>query len=78
VRQPLKERHLQRATLSCRHVPQCPADAEPDIIFQFRFKTEIRNPGVFTVAVGGIAGIPPITKLDGPAQKVSACARRIA
>ncbi len=40
-------------------------DAEEDIIFQFRFKTEIRNPGVFTVAVGGIAGIPAITKLDG-------------
>ncbi|HEV8525286.1 MAG TPA: DUF4331 domain-containing protein, partial [Terriglobales bacterium] len=44
-------------------------DAEPDIIFQFRFKTEIRNPGVFTVAVGGIAGIPPITKLDGPGSE---------
>lgn len=41
-------------------------DAEEDIIFQFRFKTEIRNPGVFTVAVGGVAGIPPITELDGP------------
>ncbi len=36
-----------------------------DVKFEVRFKTEIRNPGVFTVAVGGIAGIPPITALDG-------------
>ncbi|HYY70147.1 MAG TPA: DUF4331 domain-containing protein [Terriglobales bacterium] len=41
-------------------------DAEEDITFQFRFKTEIRAPGVFTGYVGGIAGIPPITSLDGP------------
>src|SRR5262249_42584298 len=32
----------------------------------FRFNTEIRQPGVFTGFVGGIAGIPPITALDGP------------
>src|SRR5579862_1993020 len=37
-----------------------------DIQFVFRFKTEIRAPGVFTGFVGGIAGIPPITALDGP------------
>ena len=37
-----------------------------DISFQFRFKTEIRQPGLFTGFVGGIAGIPPITALDGP------------
>src|SRR6478752_10621957 len=36
-----------------------------DITFQFRFKTEIRQPSVFTGYVGGIAGIPPITALDG-------------
>src|SRR5215468_2735957 len=36
------------------------------IQFVFRFKTEIRQPGVFTGFVGGIAGIPPITSLDGP------------
>ena len=36
-----------------------------DITFQFRFKTEIRQPGVFTGYVGGIAGIPPITSLSG-------------
>jgi hypothetical protein len=40
-------------------------DARPDVTFVFRFKSEIRNPGVFTTAVGGIAGIPPITALNG-------------
>src|SRR5262245_29972701 len=40
-------------------------DALPDVVFEFRFRTEIRNPGVFTSAVGGIAGIPPITALAG-------------
>jgi len=37
-----------------------------NIRFVFRFKTEIRQPGVFTGFVGGIAGIPQITSLDGP------------
>ncbi len=41
-------------------------DGEEDITFQFRFKTELRQPGVFTSAAGGIAGIPPITSLSGP------------
>src|SRR5499433_3311910 len=41
-------------------------DGDEDITFQFRFKTQIRQPGVFTGYVGGIAGIPPITSLDGP------------
>jgi Domain of unknown function (DUF4331) len=41
-------------------------DGIPDITFQFRFKTEIRLPGVFTSFVGGIYGIPPITSLTGP------------
>jgi Domain of unknown function (DUF4331) len=36
-----------------------------DVNFEFRFTTEIRLPGVFTGEVGGIAGIPPITSLDG-------------
>jgi len=40
-------------------------DGVEDISFQIRFKTEIRQPGVFTGYVGGIAGIPPITALDG-------------
>ena len=40
-------------------------DGVEDITFQIRFKTEIRQPGVFTGYVGGIAGIPPITALDG-------------
>src|SRR5262250_3484793 len=41
-------------------------DGIEDITFQFRFKTETRMPGVFTGFAGGIAGIPPITSLDGP------------
>jgi len=40
-------------------------DGKPDITLQFRFKTEIRNPGLYTGFVGGLAGIPPITALDG-------------
>ena len=40
-------------------------DGQEEITFQFRFKTEIRQPGVFTGYVGGIAGIPPITSLSG-------------
>ncbi len=40
-------------------------DGVEDITFQFRFKTEIRMPNVFTGFVGGIAGIPPITSLSG-------------
>ena len=40
-------------------------DGIPDVTFQFRFKTEIRSPGVYTGFVGNIAGIPPITALDG-------------
>ena len=40
-----------------------------DIQFVFRFKTEIRQPGVFTGFVGGIAGIPQITSLDGPGSE---------
>lgn len=40
-------------------------DGIEDVTFQFRFKTEIRQPGVFTGFAGGIAGIPPITSLDG-------------
>ena len=39
------------------------------IQFVFRFKTEIRQPGVFTGFVGGIAGIPQITALDGPGSE---------
>ncbi|MEO5926915.1 MAG: DUF4331 domain-containing protein [Bryobacteraceae bacterium] len=40
-------------------------DGVADVTFQVRFKTEIRGPGVFTGFVGGIAGIPQITSLDG-------------
>lgn len=41
-------------------------DGKEDIVFQFKFNTEIRLPNVFTGFAGGIAGIPPITALDGP------------
>ena len=44
-------------------------DAKEDIIFQVRFKTEIRAPGVFTGFVGNLAGIPAITALDGPGSE---------
>ena len=40
-------------------------DGITDISFQFRFNTDIRQPGVFTGFVGGIGGIPQITALDG-------------
>jgi hypothetical protein len=40
-------------------------DGMEDVTFQFRFTTEIRQPDLFTGFVGGIAGIPPITALDG-------------
>ena len=41
-------------------------DGIPDVVFQFRFNTEIGLPNLFTGFVGGIAGIPPITALSGP------------
>src|SRR4029077_2152057 len=44
-------------------------DGVEDITFQFRFKTEIRLPGVFTGFAGGIAGIPQITSLSGPGSE---------
>src|SRR5882724_11196162 len=44
-------------------------DGKDDVTFQFRFKTRIRSPGLFTGLVGGIAGIPPITALDGPGSE---------
>jgi len=44
-------------------------DGVPDVTFQFRFTSEIRAPGVFTGFAGGIAGIPPITALDGPGSE---------
>jgi hypothetical protein len=44
-------------------------DGKEDITFQFRFKTEIRAPGVFTGYVGNLVGIPPITALDGPGSE---------
>src|SRR5450432_1965463 len=40
-------------------------DGLDDVTFQFRFTTQIRQPGLFTGFVGGIAGIPQITALSG-------------
>ena len=40
-----------------------------DVNFEFRFTTETRLPGVFTGFVGNLAGIPAITKLDGPGSE---------
>ena len=44
-------------------------DGKTDISFEFRFKTETRQPGVFTGFVGGIGGFPPITALEGPGSQ---------
>jgi hypothetical protein len=44
-------------------------DGEEDITFQFRFNTQIRQPGLFTGFVGDLAGILPITALDGPGSE---------
>jgi hypothetical protein len=40
-------------------------DGLDDVTFQFRFTTQIRQPNLFTGFVGGIAGIPQITSLEG-------------
>jgi len=44
-------------------------DGKEDITFQFRFHTQIRQPGLFTGFVGDLAGIPAITALDGPGSE---------
>ena len=44
-------------------------DGIEDVTFQFRFKTNIQQPGVFTGLVGNLAGIPPITALTGPGSE---------
>src|ERR1700690_4621848 len=44
-------------------------DGIPDITFQFRFKTQFTNPGVFTGYVGGLLGIPAISALSGPGSQ---------
>lgn len=44
-------------------------DGHEDITFQFRFHTQIRQPGLFTGFVGDLAGFPPITALDGPGSE---------
>jgi hypothetical protein len=44
-------------------------DGIEDVTFQFRFQTQLRNPGIFTGFVGNLAGIPAITALDGPGSE---------
>src|SRR5438309_285515 len=44
-------------------------DGEEDITFQFRFNTQIRQPGLFTGFVGNLAGFPAITSLSGPGSE---------
>jgi hypothetical protein len=44
-------------------------DGVEDVTFQFRFTTQIRQPGVFTGFVGNLAGIPAITALSGPGSE---------
>ena len=41
-------------------------DGIPDVVFQFRFNTEIRQPNLYTGFIGGINGVPQITSLTGP------------
>jgi len=44
-------------------------DGLDDVTFQFRFATQIRQPGLFTGFAGGVAGIPQITALAGPGSE---------
>ena len=44
-------------------------DGLADVKFQFQFKSEIRNPGLFTGFVGNLAGTPAIDALDGPGSE---------
>jgi hypothetical protein len=40
-------------------------DGNPDVVFQFRFTTQIRRPNLYTGFIGGLDGIPQITSLSG-------------
>lgn len=40
-------------------------DGLAEVVFEFRFTTQIGLPGVFTGFVGGIFNVPPITSLNG-------------
>lgn len=51
------------------HVDNDQDGVADDVRFEVRFQTEVLGPDVFTTAVGGIAGIPPITKLSGPGSE---------
>ena len=50
------------------HVDNDQDGVAEDVVFEVQFKNEFRpvDRRLFTVAVGGLAGIPPITQLDGP------------
>src|SRR5580704_11279273 len=44
-------------------------DGLEDIVFQFRFQTQIQNPAVPVGFVGGLPNLPAITALDGPGSE---------
>ena len=44
-------------------------DGLDDVTFQFRFKTQIRQPNLYTGFMGVIAGFPQITSLNGPGSE---------
>jgi hypothetical protein len=44
-------------------------DGLDDITFQFRFNTQLRQPGLFTGFIGGLDGFPQITSLTGPGSE---------
>ena len=44
-------------------------DGLPDVTFQFQFKTQVQNPGLFTGFVGGLPNLAPITALTGPGSE---------
>jgi hypothetical protein len=44
-------------------------DGRDDITFQFRFKTQIRQPNLYTGFIGVIGGFPQITSLSGPGSE---------
>jgi hypothetical protein len=44
-------------------------DGRDDITFQFRFKTQIRQPNLYTGFIGVIGGFPQITSLNGPGSE---------
>ena len=44
-------------------------DGLDDVTFQFRFKTQIRQPNLYTGFIGAVGGFPQITSLSGPGSE---------